>query len=207
MINLDIKYSFDYEKERIKSTLDKADWFIKNGYSKWIKLPEGKKLDEIEINTSTEDYLLNKVEEEYNEQDYIKTKNIINEQWFKFAPKLEKYFKETSLKQEDVYIIQLTKYGVGGSYNLPNKVILNFQNKLELALFKIPVHEIVHLSIQSFVEKYNVDHWVKERIVDLILEKITPELNIMQKLSIDTKPIDESFEKHYPNIEDIIKNI
>ncbi|OHA47283.1 MAG: hypothetical protein A2541_01860 [Candidatus Taylorbacteria bacterium RIFOXYD2_FULL_36_9] len=206
MIKLDIKYSLEYEKERIESTLDKAGWYLVNGYSKWIKLPDGKKLDEIDI-ISSRDYLLDTAEKEYDLNDYEKIKNIINEQWFKFTPKLEKYFIETSLKQEAIYIIQLTKYGVGGSYNFPNKVILNFQNKSEIALFRNAIHEIIHLSIQSFIDENKVDHWVKERIVDLILRKIDPESNIMQKISIDTQSIDLAFEKHYPNIEKIIKNI
>jgi len=206
MIKLDIQYSFEHEKERIKYTLGKAVWFIENGYSKSIKLPAGKKLDEIDINTSTE-YLFDKLKEEYNLSDYEKIQNNLSEQWSAFAPKLEKYFKETALKQEDVYIVQLTKYGVGGSYNLPNTVILNFQNRTETALFRTVVHETIHLSIQSFVEEYKVDHWVKERIVDLIFQKLDPELNMMQKLSIDTQLIDKAFEKHYPNIEAVIKNI
>jgi hypothetical protein len=205
MIKLDIQYSFEYEKERIKYTLGKAVWFIENGYSKSIKLPAGKKLDEINISTST-DYLFDKLEE-YNSSDYEKMKSNLNEQWSSFVVKLEKYFEETLLKQEDSYIVQLTKYGVGGSYNLPNTVILNFQNRTETALFRTIVHETIHLSIQSFVDKYKVDHWVKERIVDLIFQKLDPELNMMQKLSIDTQLIDQSFEKHYPNIEAVIKNI
>lgn len=204
MIKLDIQYSFEYEKERIKYTLGKAAWFIENGYSKSIKLPAGKKLDEIDINTSTDD-LFDKLKEEYNSGDYEKMQNNLSEQWSAFASKLEKYFKETSLKHEDAYIVQLTKYGVGGSYNLPNTVILNFQNRTETALFRTVVHETIHLSIQSFVDKYKVDHWVKERIVDLIFQKLDPELNMMQKLSIDTQLIDQSFEKYYPNIEEIMK--
>ncbi|MFA6190706.1 MAG: hypothetical protein WC711_04340 [Candidatus Staskawiczbacteria bacterium] len=206
MINLDIKYSFEYEKERIKYTLGKADWFIKNGYSKSIKLPAGIKINEIDVNTCTDD-LFDKLKEEYDSNDYEKMRNNLSEQWSVFAPKFEKFFKETSLKHEDVYIVQLTKYGVGGSYNLPNTVILNFQNRTETALFRTVVHEIIHLSIQSFVDEYKVDHWVKERIVDLTFEKIAPELNMMQKLSIDTQLIDQSFEKYYPNIEAVIKSI
>ncbi len=206
MINLDIKYSLKYEKERIKYTLDKADWFLENGYSKWIKLPAGKKLEEIDLKTAGS-ILFDIAEEEYDSKDYEKIKSIISEQWFKFAPKLEKYFKETLLKQEEVYITQLTKYGVGGSYNLPNQVILNFQNKSEVALFRNTIHEIVHLSIQSFINENKIDHWVKERLVDLIFQKIDPELNIIQKMSIDTQSIDLAFEKYYPNIEKIIKNI
>jgi len=206
MINLDIQFSFEYEKKRIKYILDKAEWFIENGYSKSIKLPAGKKLNEIDINTSMED-LFDKLKEEYDSNDYAKMQNDLSERWSAFAPKLEKYFKETSLKHENAYIVQLTKYGVGGSYNLPNTVILNFQNRTETALFRTVVHETIHLSIQSFVDKYKVDHWKKERIVDLIFQKLDPELNMMQKLPIDTQPIDQAFEKNYPNIEDVIRDV
>jgi hypothetical protein len=130
----------------------------------------------------------------------------LSEQWSSFVTILEKYFEETTLKQEDTYIVHLTKYGVGGSYNVPNTVILNFQNRKELALFRTIVHEIIHLSIQPYIEKYTVDHWIKERIVDLTLEKIAPELNTMQNLPIDTESVDLAFEKNYPNMEEVIKN-
>ncbi|MBP9760315.1 MAG: hypothetical protein KBD24_03005 [Candidatus Pacebacteria bacterium] len=205
MIHLDIQYSLEYEKERINYTLNKADWFIEKGYSKSIKLPASKKLDELDVSTS-KDYLFGLLEDEYVSTDYEMMKNNLSEQWSSFVVTLEKYFEETSLKQEDTYVLQLTKYGVGGSYNLPNTVILNFQNRTESALFRTVVHEIIHLSIQKYIEQYNADHWIKERIVDLTLERIAPELNTMQNLPIDTKSVDLAFEKNYPNMEEVIKN-
>ena len=205
MIHLDILYSLEYEKERISYTLEKADWFVEKGYSKSITLPASKKLNELETSTS-KDYLFDLLEDEYVSDDYEKIKNNLAEQWSSFVLTLEKYFKETSLKPEDTYVVCLTKYGVGGSYNVPNTVILNFQNRTGLALFRTVVHEIIHLSMQHYIELYNVNHWIKERIVDLTLEKIAPELNIMQKLPIDTKSIDLIFEKNYPNMEEVIKN-
>ena len=69
------------------------------------------------------------------------------------------------------------------------------------------IHEIIHLSIQELIEKYEVEHWEKERIVDLIVFKIVPEIAKMQNISIDTKPIDEGFEKYYPDIEKVVKNL
>ena len=206
MIKLDIKYSLEYERERIKNTLNEAGWFIENGYSNWIKLPAGKKLEEIDVKTS-EKYLLDTAQEEYVDDDYEKIRGLINEQWFKFAPKLERYFAETLLKPEEIYVVQITKYGVGGSYHVPNTVILNFNNKSELALFRNTIHEIIHLSIQSFINEYKISHWIKERIVDQIFQKIDPELGIMQKRDIDTKSVDLAFEKYYPKIEELIKNI
>ncbi len=206
MIKLDIKYSLEYEKERIKYTLSKADWFLKNGYSKWIKLPAGKKLEDVDIKTS-ENSLLTTAEEEYCTNDYEKIKKTIEEQWSISSSKLENYFAMTSLKQEDIYIIQLTKYGVGGSYNVPNKVISNFQNKTEIALLRNIIHEIIHLSIQSLIDEYRVEHWIKERLVDLILAKNDPTLVIMQNITIDTTAVDSVFEKYYPDVEKIIKCI
>ena len=120
---------------------------------------------------------------------------------------LEKYFLETNAKPENVYEIKLTKYGVGGSYNLPNTIIVNFQGKFGIGVSKTIIHEIVHLSIQELIEKYKVGHWEKERVVDLILLKIVPEIAKMQNISIDTKLVDEAFERYYPNLEEVIKNL
>lgn len=206
MLNLNINYSLEYEKQRVKSTLDDADWFIKNGYSKWVKLPGDQSLEEFDKNKST-NYLSNEVEAEYKEKEYIEVKKLIEERLPLFSSNLEKYFKETSLKRKDLYIIQLTKYGVGGSYNLPNKVIINIQIRKGKGLIKTIIHEIVHLTIERWIEKYEVDHWKKERIVDLILERIVPEINQIQKVSIDTEKIDKIFEENYPNIEEIIKSL
>jgi len=205
-IRLKFDYSLEYEIQRIKNTIERSKWFIKNGYSKWIKLPADEKLEEINKNKPI-NYLFEKAKEEYNEKLYIKAKDEVAEQWNKFSQKLEKYFQETSLNIEDFYHIQLTRYGVGGSYNLPNKIIVNIQNKFGIAIPRTIIHEIVHLSIQPFIDKYEVEHWVKERIVDLIVSRIVPNICKMQNLSIDTKTIDNSFNKNYPNIEKIIKNL
>lgn len=86
--------------------------------------------------------------------------------------KLEQHKTEINLASQNLKLdfpnqiqIQLTRYGVGGSYNLPNNVILSVRMK---DLFGTLIHEIVHLSIQEDVDKYKIEHWDKERIVDLI---------------------------------------
>ena len=205
-ILLQFDYSLNYEKENIEYSIGKSDWFIENGYSKRIKLPENIKLEDVDKNKPI-DYLFENAEKEYNQENYSKVEDIVTEQWLEFSPKLEQYFEETSLVPEDLYLIQLTRYGVGGSYNLPNKVIVNFQGKFGTRVLKTIIHEIVHLSIQQFIDKYNIEHWEKEWVVDLILSKIVPEINKIRDLSIDTKTIDESFNKNYPDIEKIIKNL
>ncbi len=64
------------------------------------------------------------------------------------------------------FFVYLTNYGVGGSYNLPNIIILNINNKKG---FKTIIHEIIHLLIETWIQEYKVQHWEKERIVDLVL--------------------------------------
>ena len=205
-VSLKFDYSLEYEIQRIKNTLDDSEWFIKNGYSKWMKLPAGEKLEELDKNKSI-DYLFDRAKEEFDKEPYIKAKNEVNEQWDKFSQKLEKYFQETSLDIEEFYYIQLTRYGVGGSYNLPNKIIVNIQNKFGIAIPRVIIHEIIHLSIQPFIDKYKIEHWAKERIVDLIVSGIIPKISKMQDVPIDTRVIDKSFYKYYPDIEKVIKNI
>ena len=88
---------------------------------------------------------------------------------------------------------------------MPNKIILNFNKKTPDSLIRIIVHEIIHLSIQSLIEKFKIDHWTKERIVDLIILKVMPELAKMQNLSQNTKRIDKLFNSFFPDVEKIIR--
>ena len=66
---------------------------------------------------------------------------------------------------------------------------------------------MVQPNCKLFVEKYNINHWTKERLVDLLFDKFAPKINKIQTISIDTNLIDESFEKNYPNVEKIISEI
>ena len=203
MINLQFNYSSEYEVQRVKNTLNKLAWFKEQGYR--LSLPKGLSLDG--DNLVDEKFIKISVVSEYNENDYKQVIEMVNEQWLKYSSILEKYFLETNIKSKDNYEVKLTRYGVGGSYNLPNTIIINIQAHYEVGLIKTIIHEIIHLSIQGLIEKYEVEHWQKERIVDLILDKYFPQINKMQDVPIDTKMIDGSFEKNYPNIEEVIKGL
>ena len=69
------------------------------------------------------------------------------------------------------------------------------------------MHEILHLTIHSLITKYNVSHWQKERIVDLLMMKIIPRLSKSQQIVIDIGEIDKIFDDNYPHVEDAIKKI
>jgi len=76
---------------------------------------------------------------------------------------LAKYPWFIDLNQE--YIVELTPYGVYGRYRLPNHITVNIQRKPnEIALTIL--HEVVHLRLESEVQKKKLTHSQKERMVE-----------------------------------------
>lgn len=199
-MKLNILYSKDFEIERVAGTLKRIDWYKANGYT--VQLPDG--LNVADLSTVIYEDIKTAVSKEYDEQNYIGSKKYIEDHWDDIGNEL---LKNTPLATEEHYDICLTRYGVGGSYHLPNKIIINIQRMFEYGLLKTIAHESIHLAIQPLVEKYNVKHWVKERVVDLILEQLVPKVNSFQKMPIETKRIDEIFKKEYPNIDSILKSL
>ena len=149
----------DFDLERVKSTLAKLDWYNSEGYR--LRLPKGihKKSSDAEIhNQIVKEFNSKKCEE--MAQQFTSDFSIIKKELYK---KLEKIFNKNI---PTTFFVYLTNYGVGGSYKLPDKIILNINNKKG---FKTIIHEIAHLIIEPWIQKYKVKHEEKERIVDLIL--------------------------------------
>lgn len=194
MLNLNIKYSLDFEVERVTSTLKEIEWFKKNKY--FLNLPEN--LNEKDVYSS--------VKLEFDEKPYEEAKEHILSEW------KDSMIDENELTKLDVTPLSecklfLTRYGVGGSYHLPNEIIINFQQKYSFGRIRVIAHEITHLLIQSYIEKYKVSHWRKERIVNLLMTKLSPQLFKDQNYPIDTKSVDDIFNAEYPKIEEITKKV
>lgn len=202
-MKLNILYSKDLEIDRVASTIKRIDWYKAKGYT--VQLPDGLNISDSSV-VSRED-IETAISKEYDEQNYIGSKKYIEDHWGDIGNELLKNIKNTSLTVTEHYDIYLTRYGVGGSYHLPNKIIINIRRMFEYGLLKTIAHESVHLAIQPLVEKYNVTHWDKERVVDLLLERFVPKVNSFQKIPIETKRIDETFKKEYPNIDLILKSL
>ena len=66
---------------------------------------------------------------------------------------------------------------------------------------------MLHLIIHHWITEYKISHWQKEKVVDLLLTKLVPQLSKPQQLPVETENIDKIFNKYYPNIELIIKNM
>lgn len=207
MVKLEINFSPEYEERRIRYTLDKLQWFTDNKYR--IDLPEKLQIafNNLHNISISENQIKNAVISEYNELDYETQKDFLIKNWQKVIEEASTELAKTLLTPENIYVVYLTKYGVGGSYNLPNAVIVNIKHKYGSGLLRTVFHEMLHLIIHGWITKYKINHWQKERIVDLLMIKFVPQLSKPQQLPIEIGDIDKLFNKFYPNIELVIKNI
>ncbi|MBU1032441.1 MAG: hypothetical protein ABII13_05545 [Patescibacteria group bacterium] len=191
-LELDIKFGIDFEENRVGGVLHEMDWYDSHGYRP--KLPKG--IDR----TSSEQDIQKAVEAEYSEDDFQEVEallNDLNETLSEVSAKLERIFGDKSPAKLE---INLTKYGMGGSYHPPDGMTLNADVKKE-HLRKTVVHELTHLFAQPYIEKYDIAHWDKERIIDLILN--SDEFTFVKYNSWQPdyrgaeKHIDPLFKKHF----------
>ena len=179
--------TIEEEEIRVQNTLKKLDWFKEKGYI--FVLPKSSVAEEYDA----EKYRLDEITKEWHqaEDDFLK--------------KLSEFFGDKLQKE---YLVCLTRYGVSGSYQMPNTIILNVAD--EYSGRREPAetigHEIIHLCVEPPIQKYKVEHWQKERIVDLLTVKIIHGYHV-QKIPVETKAIDEAFDRLYPDIEKIIQSI
>jgi hypothetical protein len=125
------------------------------------KLPKG-------INAkSSSEKIRSIIIKEFDEKRYEKVRESITFDFLKIERRFTQKLKEIFHKNiPTVIFVSLTNYGVGGSYNPPDTIICNINNKKYI---KTVVHEIIHLLLEKWIQKYKIKHWEKERIVDLIL--------------------------------------
>jgi len=209
---LNFQYSIERETRRVLKTIEDIWWFKKEGY-KWENFGYPKGLDINKVGsgevTYSEEEIRSLVENEYEVEVYEKIKTFFETEWNKISEDFRNKLRECSLPIPENYKIILTKYGTGGSYDIPNLIFLNtsFLYMGEKHVFKTLMHEMVHLAIEELIRKFKVGQWQKERIVDLISAEFSSDLKSSRVVPIDTKEIDKIFEKEYPNIEEIIKQI
>ncbi|MBU4142693.1 hypothetical protein KJ590_01685, partial [Patescibacteria group bacterium] len=150
---------------------------------------------------------VNCLEEEYSREKY-KISAIIKE-WKKREKAFLKGIKFFNRDFKKTIKVFFTRYGVGGSYFPPDKVLININEKCKKSPKEISIivaHETIHLIVEPTVKRLKIDHWTKERVVDLILSNIIPRLKIAQNLPLEAKKIDKAFKDFFPDIEKILKN-
>jgi hypothetical protein len=138
---------------------------------------------------------------------YKECEKTLIDNWAKVFGELEQAFVKSGLSCRDKYIIYLTKYGTGGSYNLPNTVVINIVSSARERVLSVIIHEIVHLAIEKQIVKYKITQWQKEVIVDSFLNKVYPGMLKQQNYPFDMSETQKIFEKYYPDAELIMSNI
>jgi predicted SprT family Zn-dependent metalloprotease len=113
------------------------------------------------------------IEEEYDLKKYEEFEECLKDQWKEsddmFIEKLLSLFTKP-LNTE--YLVRISSYGPLGSYsNNSNTITLNrYIKEIGFDPIRIIKHEIVHIIIQPFIEKYSIEHREKECMVNNILE-------------------------------------
>ena len=205
MIKINIEYSIQKETERVINTISRIDSFIERGYN-IRKLLFPKNLSYEELKLMTKDEIQKLITEEYIIDDYKKNIKYIQDRWLQIGPKLSAGIEKMKIVLIPEFDIIFTKYGITGSYHTPKTIIVNIQKFYLEGLLRSIIHESIHLVINPFILSYKIDHWSKERIVDLIFLVFFPELNKMQIIP-NTDELDKIFYEYFPNIEEVILKI
>ena len=86
MIKFTVKFSPEYEVERVREALGRSQWYKDNGYA--VKLPESLAVSS-GVNIS-EDQIRDSVNAEYNEDDFKIQEAYLLENWNKVVDESEK---------------------------------------------------------------------------------------------------------------------
>jgi len=178
-MDLTFIYSAESEVQRVKQTSSKSAWFKQFNYR--LFFPKGFDLD-------TEDFsnLKSQVKKELIPDKMKKIEQKINEDWVINGEHINNFLDSIPYEIPKSLVITLTQYGVGGSYWLPNRIIIN-TNYSWLDGFETLIHELVHLLIEKpIIQKYKLGHESKEALIDYAmthnqyLKKIFPNYKIQK---------------------------
>jgi hypothetical protein len=160
------------------------EFFNQNGYR--ISLPTNSLIDDLKTKAlqhqlHQDDY--QKLKEAFEKEIYNPDKYKLGlikleetkDKVVKCFPTFLDYQDKWDFKMFPQYKVRLTLYGPGGSYNHKQGEIIMLTT--ETGWFKqeepaqIIVHEMIHIGIEEIIiKKYNLAHWVKERIVDKFVD-------------------------------------
>ncbi|MFH1473094.1 MAG: hypothetical protein ABIF06_01625 [bacterium] len=200
---LKINFGIENEIDRVTNTLKKLPWYRERGYSEsFARLPlnitEGSTLEDIR----------SVVTSEFSGQRYKEYKDHVEVEWKKISSEIMKLKEISNFNLNNQYSLLLTKYGSGGSYDSRQGLIVsNIEFRSKDEIMGTIIHELVHIGIQHLIDKNNVKHWYKERLVDLMVDKLFPNIKKMQNIKEDISIVDDAFGKFFPNLDKVTELI
>ena len=205
-----IKLSFEFSKElevkRMLYTIGRLDWYLSNKYSlDWMSFPRS--IDSSKLTNVSKEKIVQAIEEEYDANKYASAEKSLTQLFNPYGFRLKKFIESLGLPVIHSIVVSLTFYGMGGSYHTPNKVVCNISKYSGAELLGNLLHEILHLHIQHLIDKYKIDQWKKETLVNLLFETAFPDIRKENKVPIDTKNVEMIYKENFPNIEKIVSLI
>ncbi|MEQ9265462.1 MAG: hypothetical protein RLN81_09595 [Balneolaceae bacterium] len=199
--------TLEAETEYIWRTIIDTRFFEENNYQ--VSLPNGELIESLKQKAKSnslsdadyedlKDFMQKGV---YNPSDYQRGYQNIEAQLVlvnKMIAEIGSMNLDWNFKEFDIYTVNLTLYGPGGSYN-PDEGSLLIYTTIDgrFKQYDNPahtlIHEVVHMGIEaSIVQKYNVPHPLKERIVDtfvsLCFRELLPDYRIQNMGDTRTDP-------------------
>jgi hypothetical protein len=165
-INLKFTYSEESEVSRVDDTYSRRNFFLEHGYS--VSLPKNVNFDN--YTEFTKEEVKEIIKEEMDADRAAAVSDEIQSEWEKNEDIFRDFFLTLSTDIPKDYTIIFTQYGVGGSYNPPNRIIINISEKATPNPFQTFIHEAIHCLIEkSIVQKYKLTQAEKESIVDYLM--------------------------------------
>lgn len=173
--------TLEEEKRRVDGLVARVSWYQEHGYD--VYLPTGR-VDEV---YRVEDYQPG-IDEIEKQRDVILRAMI----------RLKNFAKAWSIDQLRDITVVMTKYGVGGSYDVDSCRVVVFvkpDGTLTKPAAHLVVHEILHIATdRSLVEPFNLSHNQKERFVDLLCRDVFGDLLVDYRMQpMGDVSIDEYF--------------
>lgn len=203
-IKLTFEFSKELEVKRIVYTINRLNWYLDNKYNiNSLSFPKSFGVNKL-ASISEKDIVV-VVEKEYDSNKFISAIESLNQLYKPYETKLAKFVENLNLPIITDITVNLTIYGIAGSYSVPNKIIVNISKFYSVGLLRNVLHEIIHLHIQPLVDKYGISQWKKETVVNLLFATVFPDIYKKNNVPpINTEKIEAIYKANFPDIEKII---
>jgi hypothetical protein len=173
--------SYQEEVRFLWSVIRRIEFYRENGYQLLLPINDSfdvylKKAENGELSNSDFDgFAMMFKNEIYNPMSYKAGYEKVQaclERANQAIPVFDPYRRKWGFHVPSQYLVQLTLYGPGGSYDPKTGKIILLTTvdgifKRGIDPLDTIIHEAVHIGIESkIVKRYGLSHWTKERIVD-----------------------------------------
>lgn len=200
-----VEFSPEHDIQVVNSTLRELTWLQQHGYTYHLPARIETMLQQGTAPSSAQ--VAEMVSAEYQSEVYRTKSNEIVEAWEQRKSDVLEKLKQLGLPLQTEYRLRVSNFGVLGGYEPPNAIDANVAQADARETIATVIHETIHLVIEDAVTAHHLDHWTKERIVDLIYGKFFPERMEVQHDPEQAVEIGRIFEQYYPHITQAIEAI